>query len=55
MADVTVDTYSRAITRIAHYFGRCPDELSKRDLKDYFDHFIIYPLMVSETKKFSML
>jgi len=40
MSDVTIDTYSRAVTRIAHFFGRCPDELGKQDLKDYFDHFV---------------
>lgn len=40
MSDVTIDTYSRAITRISHCFDRCPDELDKKDLKDYFDHFI---------------
>ena len=40
MSDVTIDTYSRAVTRIAHFFGRCPDELGKQDLKDYFVHFV---------------
>jgi site-specific recombinase XerD len=40
MSDVTIDTYSRAIIRIARYFDRCPDDLGKQDLKDYFDHFI---------------
>ena len=40
MSHVTVDTYSRAIIRIARYFDRCPDDLSKQDLKDSFDHFI---------------
>ncbi|PKL40337.1 MAG: hypothetical protein CVV41_19695 [Candidatus Riflebacteria bacterium HGW-Riflebacteria-1] len=33
-------TYSRAIIRIARYFDRCPGNLGKQDLKDYFDHFI---------------
>ena len=40
MSDVTVDTYSRAVIRIASHFDRCPDELTRQDLKDYFDHFI---------------
>ena len=40
MSDVTIDTYSRAIIRIARYFDRCPADLGKQDLKDYFDHLI---------------
>jgi site-specific recombinase XerD len=40
MSDVTVDTYSRAVIRIARFFDRCPDKLEKQDLKDYFDHLI---------------
>lgn len=40
MSDVTIDTYSRAVTRIARHFDRSPDQLEKQDLKDYFDQLV---------------
>ena len=40
MSFKTIDSYSRALTRLAKHFDRCPDNLSKQDLKDYFDHLV---------------
>jgi len=37
---VTIDSYARAVRRIATYFDRCPDQLSQDDLKDYFTNLI---------------
>jgi integrase/recombinase XerD len=39
-AKATVDAYSRAVRRIAEYFGRCPDRLTVEDLKDYFSSLV---------------
>jgi hypothetical protein len=36
----TVDSYSWAVRRIATYFDRCPDRLSAKDLKVYFDDLL---------------
>jgi len=35
-AQKTVDSYSRAIRRITHYFDCCPDELTPEQLQNYF-------------------
>jgi site-specific recombinase XerD len=32
----TIEAYSRAVRRLAEYFGRCPDTLTADDLKNYF-------------------
>ena len=32
----TVDGYARAVRRLAGFFDRCPDNLSKDELKRYF-------------------
>lgn len=32
----TVEAYTRAIRRVAEYFGCCPDNLTADDLRDYF-------------------
>lgn len=39
-ADATIDGYSRAIRRITEFTGLCPDQLTERHLKDYFDQLI---------------
>ncbi len=36
----TIDSYSRAVRRIAAYFDCCPDNLSTADLKQYFADLI---------------
>ncbi len=36
----TIDVYSRAVRRIATFFDRCPDRLTKEELESYFDHLI---------------
>ncbi|NRB40327.1 MAG: site-specific integrase [Pseudomonadales bacterium] len=36
----TIDVYSRYIRQIADYFDRCPDDLSKKELKQYFSHLV---------------
>jgi len=36
----TIDSYSRAIRKIAEYFNCCPDSLSKDQLKSYFSHLV---------------
>jgi len=36
----TVETYARAVRRIAAYFDRCPDKLKVDDLKVYFDDLL---------------
>jgi len=35
-APATVDAYARAVRRITTYFDRCPDQLNRRDLQDFF-------------------
>ncbi|HEC27798.1 MAG TPA: hypothetical protein ENI67_10400, partial [Gammaproteobacteria bacterium] len=35
-ADVTIDSYSRAIRRVADYFDCLPETLTPDNLKDYF-------------------
>ena len=37
---VTIESYARAVRRIATYFDRCPDQLSLDDLKDYFTSLV---------------
>ncbi len=37
----TIDSYSRAVRRIANHFGRCPDNLCIQELKDYFNALIL--------------
>ena len=32
----TIDAYTRAVRRVADYVGRCPDDLTADELKDYF-------------------
>ena len=32
----TIESYSRALRRVALFFDRCPDDLSTNDLKRYF-------------------
>jgi len=32
----TIDLYSRAVRRLSQHFDRCPTDLTKDDLKDYF-------------------
>lgn len=36
----TIDLYSRPVRRIAVFFNRCPDTLSRYDLEIYFDALI---------------
>ncbi len=35
-AEATVDSYARAVRRVAAYFDRCPDQLKTEDFKHYF-------------------
>jgi len=35
-APATVDAYSRAVRRITAHFDRCPDQLTREDLQEYF-------------------
>ncbi|MEH6578934.1 MAG: site-specific integrase [Amphritea sp.] len=37
---VTIESYARAVRRIAHFFDRCPDQLSLDELKDYFTQLV---------------
>jgi len=39
-ANNTIDSYSRAVRRIAEYFDSCPDKLTLQDLKDYFTDLV---------------
>jgi len=39
-ADATIDSYARAVRRLAEFVDRCPDQLSADDLKGYFAHLI---------------
>jgi site-specific recombinase XerD len=36
----TIDSYSRAVRRIAHYFDRCPHDLAISELKEYFAQLV---------------
>ena len=36
----TIDVYSRYIRQIAVFFDRCPDDLTKDELKIYFAHLV---------------
>ncbi|NRB42100.1 MAG: site-specific integrase, partial [Pseudomonadales bacterium] len=36
----TIDVYSRCIRQLADYFERCPDNLTKDELKQYFAHLV---------------
>jgi len=36
----TIDSYSRAVRKIADYFDCCPDSLTKDQLKTYFSHLV---------------
>jgi len=36
----TIEAYSRAVRRVAEYFGRCPDDLSAAELKEYFSALV---------------
>jgi site-specific recombinase XerD len=40
MSERTVGAYSRVVFRLGRFFDKCPDELEKKDLKNYFDHLI---------------
>jgi len=35
-ADITIDSYSRALRRVTDYFDCLPEQLSPDNLKDYF-------------------
>ena len=35
-ADSTIDSYARALRRVAAHFDRCPDQLGVGDFKAYF-------------------
>jgi len=39
-AATTIDVYSRAVRRLAGYFDCCPDRLSEKDFKTYFDALV---------------
>lgn len=36
----TIDMYARAVRRITEFYDRCPDTLSKQDLKDHFSRLV---------------
>lgn len=36
----TIDSYSRAVRKIAEHFNCCPDSLTKDQLKSYFSHLV---------------
>jgi len=36
----TIDAYARAVRRITAYFDKCPDQLSLKDIKDYFTSLV---------------
>jgi len=44
----TIDSYSRAVRKIAEYFNCCPDTLTKSQLKTYFSHLV-------ETRSWSLV
>jgi len=35
-SEKTIDSYSRSVRRLAEYFGRCPDDLCRDDMRLYF-------------------
>ena len=39
-ADATIDSYARAVRRIAEHFGRSPDGLSADEFKSYFSALV---------------
>jgi len=39
-ADTTIDSYSRALRRVAGHFNGLPEELTPEDLKDYFAELV---------------
>jgi len=39
-AEATIDSYARAVRRVAAHFDRCPDRLDAEDLKGYFASLI---------------
>jgi integrase/recombinase XerD len=39
-AAATIDSYARAVRRVAAYFDRCPDQLEAEDFKAYFASLI---------------
>lgn len=39
-ADKTIDSYARAVRRVARVFDRCPDDLSVEELQQYFADYI---------------
>ncbi len=36
----TIDVYSRCMRQVAEYFQRCPDDINKDELKEYFAHLV---------------
>lgn len=47
-ADKTIDSYARALRRVARYVDRCPDDLSVEELERYFTDLI-------DTRSWSMV
>jgi integrase/recombinase XerD len=39
-AEATIDSYARAVRRVAAHFDRCPDRLDAEDFKGYFASLI---------------
>jgi ribosomal 30S subunit maturation factor RimM len=39
-AEATIDSYARAVRRVAAHFDRCPDRLEAEDFKGYFASLI---------------
>lgn len=39
-SDRTIDGYSRCIRQVSHYFDFCPDNLTAKNLKDYFFYLV---------------
>lgn len=35
-SEKTIDSYSRSVRRLADYFGRCPDDIAKDEMRLYF-------------------
>jgi site-specific recombinase XerD len=46
----TIDSYSRALWRVARFFDRCPDDLSADELKRYFSALLDKPYSWSSIK-----
>ena len=40
MSDKTIDVYSRAVRRLVDHYGKCPDKLTKKQLKDHFSQLV---------------